>query len=96
MSIARFVSRGKRSFSNILRFLDSVQKYKNSYIGKFENKIHLGQIIIENCFQGLVLNNEQLYTICNYKTNFFATYNFLKMLRHKRNNSLLKRFPRFM
>ena len=38
MSIAQFVSRGKRSFSNIFRFLDSVQKYKNSYIGKFEKK----------------------------------------------------------
>ena len=38
MSIAQFVSRGKRSFSNIFRFSDSVQKYKNSYIGKYEKK----------------------------------------------------------
>ena len=38
MSIAQFVSRGKRSFSNIFKFLDSMQKYKNSYVGKFEKK----------------------------------------------------------
>ena len=50
MSIVQFVNRGKRSFNNIFRFLDSVQKYKNSYIGKFEKQIHLGQIIIVNCF----------------------------------------------
>ena len=31
MSIAQFVNRGKRSFSNIFRFSYSVQKYKNSY-----------------------------------------------------------------
>ena len=38
MSIAQFVSRGKHSSSNIFRFLDSVQKYKNSYIGKLKKK----------------------------------------------------------
>ena len=50
MSIAQFVSRGKRSFSSIFRFSDSVQKYKNSYNGKYEKKMHLGQIIIVNYF----------------------------------------------
>ena len=47
MSIAQFVSRGKtdkRSLSNIFRFSDSVQKYKNSYIGKDEKKFNWAKL----------------------------------------------------